>query len=268
MADNGATDETGEANNPNTVFLYIRASLIDKKSKGSCPTSHQWFLAAYVLHQNHYFNLTVKTVTPGNPPEDYQALTGRKKLPIIKVESGPNGEQDLEVDDLENFLDIWKCEQMAVAKYSAGESEAELVIANMYRNLNAFLLDQTSNPSLLLASLEKLNTYLSRTSHTKFLLNDDLSYADCQLIPKLHHLVISAKAYKDFEIPSTMEHVWKYLAEVYKTVAFQKSCPSDEDIIAHYEKKAKTSKKDLPNPYVCKEFTYTWEIPENIINGS
>lgn len=35
-----------------------------------------------------------------------------------------------------------------------------------------------------------------------------------------------------------MTHIWKYLSHVYETKAFSESCPSDREIIMHYEKKA------------------------------
>ena len=51
-------------------------------------------------------------------------------------------------------------------------------------------------------------------------------------------IVLYFQYYKGFEIPTELSYLWKYLSQVYKTKAFGESCPSDREIIMHYEKKA------------------------------
>jgi len=42
------------------------------------------------------------------------------------------------------------------------------------------------------------------------------------------------QAYKNFEIPTELEAVWRYLKNAYMTDAFLESCPADREIITHY----------------------------------
>lgn len=262
--------EENSKENRTRVNLFIRASVIDRAGIGSCPISQQWFLATYSLHLLDYFDLFVKTVAPGMHPEDYSSLTS-KKLPLLHIVQGvsPMGEDisDIEYDDLDEFLPIWKCDQFATPKESKAESQAEKVVENLYVNFNKFLVDRTNDGTFLKASLLKLDDYLAKTSDTKFMLNNDISYADCILIPKLQHVRVAAKAYKNFDIPTECTHVWRYLKNVYETDAFDRSCPPDEDIIAHYEKKS-TTQSQFGNPFVTKNFSSSRSVPDEHLNGN
>ncbi|KAI4578706.1 hypothetical protein MJT46_000074 [Ovis ammon polii x Ovis aries] len=75
----------------------------------------------------------------------------------------------------------------------------------------------------LLKALKKLDSYLNRplpdkidaysteeaaVSGGKFLDGNELTLADCNLLPKLHIIKIVAKRYKDFEFPSEMTGIW------------------------------------------------------------
>lgn len=77
-----------------------------------------------------------------------------------------------------------------------------------------------------------------RTKASKYLLGDELSYADCLLMPRLQHVRVVGKAFKQFEVPGDLLHVWKYYAAMYETAAFVESCPADRDLIAQYEQKS------------------------------
>lgn len=70
--------------------------------------------------------------------------------------------------------------------------------------------------------------------------------------------------YGDFEIPEKLFYVWRYLYEAYKTDAFQKTCPTDQDIIKHYEMKTKIFKPKKGVPSLQKS-TYSFDIPESIL---
>ena len=54
------------------------------------------------------------------------------------------------------------------------------------------------------------------------------------------------QAYKDYEIPTELSHLWSYLARSYNTDAFKESCPADREIITHYTDKVKSLPPKLP----------------------
>lgn len=89
----------------------------------------------------------------------------------------------------------------------------------------------------MLNILRKLDSHL-RSKSSKFLLGDELSYADCQLMPRLQHVRVVGKAFKQFEVPGDLLYVWKYYAAMYESLAFLESCPCDRDLINQYEQKS------------------------------
>ena len=61
-------------------------------------------------------------------------------------------------------------------------------------------------------------------------------------MPKLQR--IASRFLKDFEIPVDLHNLWRYLDAGYKHDAFQKSCPSDQEIILYWAERKDTP--DLP----------------------
>ena len=39
----------------------------------------------------------------------------------------------------------------------------------------------------------------------------------------------------DFDIPTDLTHLWRYMYHMYHLDAFTQSCPADQDIINHYK---------------------------------
>uniref|UniRef100_A0A452FF05 Chloride intracellular channel protein n=1 Tax=Capra hircus TaxID=9925 RepID=A0A452FF05_CAPHI len=109
----------------------------------------------------------------------------------------------------------------------------------------------------LLKALKKLDSYLNRplpdeidaysteeaaVSGRKFLDGNELTLADCNLLPKLHIIKIVAKRYKDFEFPSEMTGIWRYLNNAYARDEYTNTCPADQEIEHAYSDVAKRMK--------------------------
>ncbi|XP_059745945.1 chloride intracellular channel protein 6-like [Bos taurus] len=125
---------------------------------------------------------------------------------------------------------------------------------------------RTSAPQVLSArdtgqepvkGLKKLDSYLNSplpdevdahsteeaaVSGRKFLDGNELTLADCNLLPKLHIIKIMAKRYRDFEFPSEMTGIWRYLNNVYARDEFTNTCPADQEIEHAYSDVAKRMK--------------------------
>ena len=81
-------------------------------------------------------------------------------------------------------------------------------------------------------------------------------------MPKLQHIRIAGKAYRNFDIPVEFEALWKYMGSCYGTKAFKESCPYDQDIILHYE--GKSSTKSLGKNPTLQRASTTISLPENL----
>ncbi|XP_015415698.1 PREDICTED: chloride intracellular channel protein 4 [Myotis davidii] len=79
-------------------------------------------------------------------------------------------------------------------------------------------------------------------SSRKFLDGDELTLADCNLLPKLHIIKVVAKRYRDFEFPSEMTGISRYLRNAYARDEFTNTCPADREIELAYSDVAKRMK--------------------------
>ena len=76
---------------------------------------------------------------------------------------------------------------------------------------------------------------------------DGLSYSDCVLASKLHHVRIAGEFFRGLGIPEDMHKLWAYMKSVYATRVFHVSCPLDRDILLHYLEKVDFESMDARN---------------------
>ncbi|XP_043560412.1 chloride intracellular channel protein 4-like isoform X2 [Chiloscyllium plagiosum] len=106
----------------------------------------------------------------------------------------------------------------------------------------------------LLKELKRLDNYLKEplsdeidanssetilVSKRKYLDGNELTLADCNLLPKLHIIKVAAKKFRNFEIPVEMCALWRYLNNAYKRNEFSHTCPTNEEIERAYADIAK-----------------------------
>ena len=101
-----------------------------------------------------------------------------------------------------------------------------------------------------------MDDYL-REVNFAFMCCDQITHLDCLLLPKLQHIRVAAHAYRDFEIPRDLKYLWRYLQNAYGSEIFQKSCPSDQEIVYHW-----ASKPELPSLPRYKEQQFSPEYTE------
>ncbi|KAK7107769.1 hypothetical protein V1264_015627 [Littorina saxatilis] len=270
MSADGADGDGG----PKQRFeLYIKASAIDKETKGSCPICQHWFMITCLLGENQDdIDFKVYTVQADCPPKNFGVDQGwSKKFPVVMVLSGHDKKgQDLTgtkydtFEELETFFESINKECPELKRKNAPNVSAMQAVEDVYNAFNGYLSGKGTKR--LLSELKKINDFLESDDETKFLVDNVLSFADCYLLPRLQHIRVAGKAYMDFDIPAEFTLVWKYLHEAYKTEAFRSTMPSDQDIIFHYEKKVTfdpSKMKRKPHP-TLESFTYTMEVPKDI----
>lgn len=86
----------------------------------------------------------------------------------------------------------------------------------------------------LLKQLEAIDKHLAERK-TKFITGADACCFDFELISKLQHIRIAGGYFIDeFEIPTNLVHLWKYMDTMYHLNAFVEASPDDQTIISHY----------------------------------
>ena len=104
----------------------------------------------------------------------------------------------------------------------------------------------------LIEELAALDTFLRSKKPQRFLGGENLCLPDCILLPKLLHIKVVAKVFKDFDIPEDFEGIHKYLDAAsgkegetpdINVEAFTRTSPSDEVIVDAWSRWMK-----VPNP--------------------
>ncbi|XP_077368595.1 chloride intracellular channel protein 5-like isoform X2 [Festucalex cinctus] len=107
-------------------------------------------------------------------------------------------------------------------------------------------LEQSLNKALvkldeyLLSPLPDEVHLVDGESARKYLDGDELTLADCNLLPKLHVVKVVAKKYRNYNIPSQYRGVWRYLDNAYSRDEFTNTCVADVEIELAYKDVAKT----------------------------
>uniref|UniRef100_A0A8C0E4F2 Chloride intracellular channel 6 n=1 Tax=Balaenoptera musculus TaxID=9771 RepID=A0A8C0E4F2_BALMU len=208
--EDGEASEEGAPGQEHDITLFVKAGC-DGESIGNCPFSQRLFMILWL--KGVIFNVTTVDL---------------KRYPKL-------GTQHAESNSAGN--DVF-------AKFSAFIKNTKKDANDIYeRNLLKALkkLDNYLN-SPLPDEIDAYSTEEVTVSGRKFLDGDELTLADCNLLPKLHIIKIVAKRYRDFEFPSEMTGIWRYLNNAYARDEFINTCPANQEIEHAYSDVAKRMK--------------------------
>ena len=211
-------------------LLYIKGSMIHPGSGkiGACPFS-QRAMMAFVLKGIPY---TPKLISLGpDKPSWFLDLNPAGTVPVYV-------KGDKVVPDSGEIVAY-------LEKTSPNPSLKVDQVPEAIRNLKfgkLFGLVKNKDPSLdeekkneLVEELEKLDNVL-KSSSGEFVLGNEPSAADCDLLPKLHHARVANKAIKGFEIPKKFEALRRYVEAGDKLPAFLSTKAEDDEIIFGWSK--------------------------------
>ncbi|XP_067401037.1 chloride intracellular channel protein 5 isoform X2 [Emydura macquarii macquarii] len=242
----------GEGKDPD-IELFVKAG-IDGESIGNCPFSQRLFMILWL--KGVVFNVT--TVDLKRKPADLHNLAPGTHPPFLTF----NGEVKTDINKIEEFLE----EMLAPPKYpklAATHRESNTAGIDIFSKFSAYIKNtkQQDNAGLergLAKALKKLDDYLNtplpeeidanstedeKVSKRKFLDGDELTLADCNLLPKLHVVKIVTKKYRNYEFPTEMTGLWRYLKNAYARDEFTNTCAADKEIEQAYADVAKRLSK-------------------------
>ncbi|XP_054432016.1 chloride intracellular channel protein 6 [Pteronotus mesoamericanus] len=250
--EDGEASEEGPPAQEHDITLFVKAGC-DGESIGNCPFSQRLFMILWL--KGVIFNVT--TVDLKRKPADLQNLAPGTNPPFMTFD----GEVKTDVNKIEEFLEE-KLAPPRHPKLATQHPESNSAGNDVFAKFSAFIKNTNKDASEiheknLLKALKKLDSYLNSplpdevdagsveevtVSGRKFLDGDELTLADCNLLPKLHIIKIVAKRYRDFEFPSEMSGLWRYLNNAYARDEFTHTCPADQEIERAYSDVAKRMK--------------------------
>ncbi|XP_068198316.1 chloride intracellular channel protein 5b isoform X4 [Antennarius striatus] len=218
----------------------------DGESIGNCPFSQRLFMILWL--KGVVFNVT--TVDLKRKPADLHNLAPGTHPPFLTF----NGEVKTDINKIEEFLEETLCPPK-YPKLAAKQRESNTAGNDIFAKFSAYIKNtkQEANPVLekgLTRALRKLDTYLNsvlpdeidadsmeeeKFSNRCFLDGNEFTLADCNLLPKLHIVKVVAKKYRNYDIPSDMTGVWRYLKNAYTRDEFTNTCAADSEIENAYK---------------------------------
>lgn len=196
---NGLKEEDKEP----LIELFVKAGS-DGESIGNCPFSQRLFMILWL--KGVVFSVT--TVDLKRKPADLQNLAPGTHPPFITF----NSEVKTDVNKIEEFLEEVLCPPKYL-KLSPKHPESNTAGMDIFAKFSAYIKNSRpeANEALergLLKTLQKLDEYLNsplpdeidensmediKSSTRRFLDGDEMTLADCNLLPKLHIVKVVAK---------------------------------------------------------------------------
>lgn len=224
------------------IQLFVKASE-DGESMGHCPFCQRLFMV--LLLKGVPFTLT--TVDVKRALDVLKDFAPGAQLPVLLY----NGEPKTDTVTIEDFLEDKLGPPMfpsLVPQYR----ESSLAGNDIFHKFSTYIKnpvpaqDEVLQRNLLRALLS-LDEFLSvplehelvndphlRASRRRFLDGDQLTLADCNLLPKLNIVQVVCQHYRRFGIPKDLQGVWRYLNSARETKEFRYTCPSSEEIVQAY----------------------------------
>ncbi|XP_030012682.1 chloride intracellular channel protein 5a isoform X2 [Sphaeramia orbicularis] len=240
-------DTAAEDDKDPDIELFVKAGS-DGESIGNCPFSQRLFMILWL--KGVVFNVT--TVDLKRKPADLHNLAPGTHPPFLTFQ----GEVLTDVNKIEEYLE----EMLAPPKYpklAAKNRESNTAGNDIFAKFSAYVKNTRPDKHRALEkslnkALSKLDEYLisplpdedktgrqGGESNRKYLDGDELTLADCNLLPKLHVVKVVAKKYRNYDIPSEFRGVWRYLSNAYTRDEFTNTCAADVEIELAYKDVAK-----------------------------
>ncbi|XP_030391643.1 chloride intracellular channel protein 3 [Gopherus evgoodei] len=222
--------------------LFVKAS-DDGESIGHCPFCQRLFMI--LLLKGIPFTLT--TVDMKRALDVLKDFAPGAQLPVLLY----NGEPKTDTNKIEEFLE----ETLGPPNFPSlvpRYKESCTAGNDIFHKFSVFIKnllpaqDEVLQKNLLKALL-KLDRYLSTpleyelvqdpsltVSRRRFLDGDQLTLADCSLLPKLNIVHIVCKHYRQVGIPQELHGVWRYLDSAGEAKEFKSSSPNSKEIVQAY----------------------------------
>jgi len=232
-----------------TFFLKAAPHNQELLQLGPCPITHKFLMAFYLLKEKNLIDLKVIPINLQHKPIpiEYKRLRVGNKLPVVSIrndnalgmnESFYNSVAE-ETDEIEKLIQSFCCPEF---DYQNPRSEFYLSceiaksFTALYVNFKKFLQNNNHSDPLK-KSLESLNNFFSMNG-CKYLFGNQLSFADCLLMPKLQHVIVGCKSLSNQDFPSkSLQFLCNYISVLHLSDAFILSCPRDEAIAEFYAEK-------------------------------
>eukprot|EP00062_Callorhinchus_milii_P014996 gi/632964745/ref/XP_007898546.1/ PREDICTED: chloride intracellular channel protein 3 [Callorhinchus milii] len=224
------------------IQLFIKAS-DDGASIGNCPFSQRLFMILWLKG----IPFTINTVDMKRDTSMLKDIAPGCQPPFILF----NGDLKTDTNKIEEFLEEVlvppRCPHLGVRYH-----KSSVAGDNIFQKFSAYIKSPTEQnrniEKAFLKTLVQLDEYLKTPleheeqtipSKRRFLDGNDLTLADCNLLPKLNIVRVVCMHYRRFKIPEELSGLCQYLSNADSREEFFNTCPNKEEIIMAYSQVAK-----------------------------
>ncbi|XP_043914746.1 chloride intracellular channel protein 4-like [Protopterus annectens] len=229
------------------IELFVKAS-DDGRNIGNCPFCQRCFMHLWM--KNTPF--TVTFVDMKRAPEVLKEVAPGSQPPFLLYE----GEVRTDVNKIEEFIEETLCPPH-YPRLSPRYDKSNMAGSDIFHKFSSYIKNQNPameehNEKALLRTMFMLDKFLGtplehelkadpnlKVSKRLYLDGDELTLADCNLLPKLHIVQVVCKEYRKFGIPKELTALSRYLSNAYKRKEFANTCPENNEIINAYKSVAK-----------------------------
>ncbi|KAF7811368.1 glutathione S-transferase DHAR2-like [Senna tora] len=200
---------------------------------GDCPFSQRVLLTLEekkIPHKTHLIDL-------GDKPKWFAIFLSREfldvnpegKVPVVKFDDKWVSDSDVIVGILEE-----KFPEPPLAT----PPEFASVGSKIFGSFVCFLKSKDANDGTeqaLLTELKALDDHLKE--HGPYVAGDKVTAVDLSLAPKLYHLVVTLRHFKNWTIPESLTHVHNYTKLLFSRESFEKTKAAEKYVIAGWEPK-------------------------------
>uniref|UniRef100_A0A8D0GFD8 Chloride intracellular channel protein 3 n=1 Tax=Sphenodon punctatus TaxID=8508 RepID=A0A8D0GFD8_SPHPU len=215
----------------------------DGETIGHCPSCQRLFMI--LLLKGVPFTLT--TVDIKRSLDVLKDFAPGAQLPVLLYDGEPKTDTIKIEEFLEEVLGPPNFPSM-VPKYKESNTAGN----DVFHKFSAFIKNQqpAQDEALqrkLLKALLKLDSYLNApleyelvrdprltVSRRRFLDGDQLTLADCNLLPKLNIVHVVCKHYRQSGVPKELGGVWRYLDSANEVKEFKYTCPKSQELVQAY----------------------------------
>lgn len=205
--------------------LFVKAAS-DGKSLGDCPFSQKANLALRFRH----VEFDVHTIDLKDKPSWFLDLTEQGSTPVFVDSTHAIGDSDDIVDyaDTIGILDMPVLTREDDGNWDKAFDTVSPIFGCLARYMkNTDAEQEQTLHGALVEALVSMDKFLESVPGA-YLLDDNPSSLDCNLMPKLQHLIVAAGHYKKFSIPSSCITLLSYVENFKQTTQWKDTiCPDD-----------------------------------------
>ena len=242
-----------------SIKLFVKAG-VDGVSYGACPASQRLYMILSLKSSLGGHKFTVYAVNLAKPSDEFKSL-GLHLVPALSYLQDHFDHTDEILEYLED-------------NFPKGDLSYDNVLADkackdVFSKFCFFIKSVSKDPFGLTSELERLDKFLAGRAMTRgpFMCGNQMTFLDCELLPKLQQIRVAGRELKGYEIPANLTGLWGYLKAAYASQIFRNTCPSDEEITLHWMErtelgltvgKPQRRKSALMN---AEKHTYSFDTP-------